>query len=118
MRKAYLLIVCSVLVSLAMMGIGTKVHAWAGWDLIVLDNIEGLKNPSDNGLFLQLVIGTTDPAQAQDVKAIRAWNTDSSIDDKEYTNWFRYDEVRKQIRPTSSSSKPNIPTNTVPITLK
>jgi len=40
---------------------------------------------------------TTDPVQAQDVKSVRAWNTDPGIDPTIYTDWHQFNSVRKTV---------------------
>lgn len=93
MRRLYLVIFGFILIFLVTMGLDPKAAAWvSGRTYISVENIEG--SAANNGLFLSLALGTTDPAQAEKVKSIRAWNTDPNIDPTIYTDWFEFISVR------------------------
>jgi hypothetical protein len=95
MRRHSFAVIGLVILFLATMGlVCSESNALVGGDsLIMIENIQGRK--TTNGLFLALIVLTTDPPQAERVKSIRAWNTDPAIDPTIYTNWFQFNEVRK-----------------------
>jgi len=95
-RKGYLVFLGSVLIFLMIVGTCLDVPAWVGNPAAV--EIHNRKGPRiNNGVLMVLYIVTTDPVQAQDVKSIRAWNTDPGIDPTIYTDWRQFNSVRKTV---------------------
>ena len=93
MRSGYLTAFGFALILLVMIGTGRKTHAWEGWEPIIM--IQHAEPVTGEITQMVLDIGTYNPAQAADVKSIRAWNTDSEIDPTIYNDWYLWNSVRK-----------------------
>jgi hypothetical protein len=91
------LLVCAGILCLlvAVTAISHDAYAWVNGDTqIYVRRVDGSKT-TPSGLYFYLQIYTSNTAQAQNVKSLRAWNTDSSIDPTIYTIWNILTEDRK-----------------------
>jgi hypothetical protein len=94
--KSKLLVSAGILCLLALVTvISHDAYAWVGGDnQIYVRTIAGSKTTPD-GLYLTLQVYTTNTAQVQNVKSLRAWNTNPGIDPTIYTSWNILTEDRK-----------------------